>query len=59
MIPQAIDAVHLLEPLYDAVTFIMLAFHTLFNVDRLSNPAGGLGLGRRRSSAWWSSSASC
>ena len=51
MIAQAADAVHLLEPLYDAVTFVMMAFHTLFkNIG--FDPAGGLGLGRCRSSAW-------
>ncbi len=40
MIPQAIDAVHLLEPLYNAVTFVMVAFHKLFNAIGW-NPAGG------------------
>ena len=40
MIPQAIDAVHLLEPLYNAVTFVMVAFHKLFNTIGW-NPAGG------------------
>jgi YidC/Oxa1 family membrane protein insertase len=40
VIPQVTDAVHLLEPLYEAVTFVMMAFHTLFkNIG--FNPAGG------------------
>jgi YidC/Oxa1 family membrane protein insertase len=38
---QAIHALQLLEPLYDAVTFIMKAFHTLFKGLGL-DPASGL-----------------
>ena len=53
MIAQATDAVHLLEPLYNAVTFVMMAFHTLFTNTRLQ-PGWWVGLGRCRSSAWWS-----
>ena len=40
MIPQVSDAVHLLEPLYEAVTFVMMAFHTLFKNIGI-DPAGG------------------
>jgi YidC/Oxa1 family membrane protein insertase len=40
VIPQAIDAVHLLEPLYSAITFVMMAFHDLFKTIGLS-PGGG------------------
>jgi YidC/Oxa1 family membrane protein insertase len=40
-VTQAIHALQLLEPLYDAVTFIMKAFHTLFKSLGL-DPAGGL-----------------
>ena len=41
---QAIHALQLLEPLYNAVTFVMVAFHTLFKTIGL-DPAGGVGLG--------------
>jgi len=40
VIPQVSDAVHLLEPLYEAVTFVMMAFHTLFKNIGM-DPAGG------------------
>ena len=41
----------LLEPLYSAVTFIMVAFHTLFKTLGLP-AASGAAWGRCRSSAW-------
>jgi YidC/Oxa1 family membrane protein insertase len=39
-VTQAIHALQLLEPLYNAITFVMMAFHDLFKKIGM-NPAGG------------------